>query len=231
MLNAEELQQLDGLLQDYVESSVGVRLLGPTLKDTYTYSEGRPDQGRFVAAFLDLQLGSALLTCDFFGPHGIHQSLAGMRRGHCRSPLSSAAEFTTTLHWHHALSGFILRYRSLWDKIMGCLVLMYQPRSYEKFLKADSRKKKFRRLASEFQAGAIDIVSIIDGQISRFDDIFRTPEAHGAGSIRKWTLSSEPAFETPQVDLVAYWNLFGETMERMAASIRSGAQMRKLRTQ
>jgi hypothetical protein len=65
-----------------------------------------------------------------------------------------------------------------------------------------------------------------DCQITRFDDVFRTPEAHGAGSVRKWVLSGQSAFDTPQVDLVAYWNLLGLTMDQIAAGIRNDVKRR-----
>lgn len=218
-----DLEHIDKLLRDYVEAEVEVGLYGPSLSNVGQVYKQREDKGRYIAAFLDLQLGSALLACDFFCADGVHCSICGRSSRQKRSPFESmsVSEFGDTFRWYNRLNSFTLRYRSQWDKIMGCLVLMYHSQSYASFIKAKSRKKKYRKIAeNDFPSDAIDIVNIIEHQISRFDEAFRTPEAHGSGSIRKWVFSSQPAFDCKQIDLIVYWDLLQHTLDKIAAYMK-----------
>ena len=67
------------------------------------------------------------------------------------------------------------------------------------------RKKIFRRIAIRFW----DHVSIdsLTEFLDKFDDSFRTAEAHGTGVLRKSSFTMETLDKNPQLDLLGYWNV------------------------
>jgi hypothetical protein len=118
---------------------------------------------------------------------------------------------------HQASSSYILRYRSLWDKIMGFLVLFFVPEDYDDFVSARSRKKAFRKIVENDQFIAEKMNTILNqpyikvlDEIERFDGIYRTPEAHGTGALRKWSLSMQSMIDNPSGDLIGYWNIINQ---------------------
>jgi hypothetical protein len=46
----------------------------------------------------------------------------------------------------------------------------------------------------------------LEGLITRFDNTFRTSEAHGTGRLRKYSLSMESMVDNPQIELIGFWN-------------------------
>lgn len=82
------------------------------------------------------------------------------------------------------LNTFIIRYRSLWDKIFGLYVLIYNPEDYQNFLRAKSRKKYFKSnyLDKDFIPQK---VKDYFQHLSLFDEKYRTAEVHGSGTTRK----------------------------------------------
>ena len=95
---------------------------------------------------------------------------------------------------------------------MGFLILYFAPEEYESFANSKSKKKSFRRIAAEIDALPQDYVNKILDFIEKFDNTFRTPEAHGTGSVRKWSLTMESFKDNPLIDLIGYWNIVNHTM-------------------
>lgn len=91
---------------------------------------------------------------------------------------------------HQAYSCFILRYRALWDKLMGFLVLLFKPNEYERFTKAKSRKNCFIKIAKEINCISEIFLLQIENILKDVDEKFRTQEAHGTGSLRNYTFST-----------------------------------------
>ena len=87
------------------------------------------------------------------------------------------------VHFVTEAIGFVLRYRALWDKIMGLLVVLLVPDRYEAFVKADSLKREFLKVVGPTLA--LDVVENSIAMVQEFDDDFRTAEAHGSGRLRK----------------------------------------------
>jgi hypothetical protein len=130
------------------------------------------------------------------------------------SILDSDLEFFARIDFHRVCSSFILRYRALWDKIMGFLVLTFIPQKYKDYENAKSRKRTFKKIVNTliesdtekhrvFNIFAEEIIPILEG----FDNVYRTPEAHGTGVLRKWSFSNLSFQDDPSFDLILdYWN-------------------------
>jgi hypothetical protein len=91
---------------------------------------------------------------------------------------------------HNSCVDFILRYRALWDKIMGILVFVYLNSEYDKQWSSSSgkksRRKKFKTL---FENHIIwEKVETYYEALEKFDNEYRTPEAHYQGKARKETI-------------------------------------------
>jgi hypothetical protein len=119
------------------------------------------------------------------------------------------------------MSSFVLRYRALWDKVLGLLVLLTAPRDYDRFASAKSRKKSFKRIVETSVPALQPIVGLLV-ELQRFDDHFRTAEAHGSGTLRKWTFSMHPLHQTPLVDLVGFWNLLNTLIGHLGTAFDLG---------
>ena len=58
------------------------------------------------------------------------------------------------------------------------------------------------------------MVELID-----MSDQVRTPEAHGSGSLRKWSLANLPIDRSRDFALINHWNVVNEFMQALRATI------------
>lgn len=128
------------------------------------------------------------------------------------SILDSNAKFFGKMDIHRFASAFILRYRAIWDKIMGFLLLLFSPEDYGGFSNSKSKKKAFRTAASKVRDIPDEFVTDLLLALEKFDNVFRTPEAHGTGAFRKWSLTMEGFEGNPMLDLIGYWNFLNQSL-------------------
>ena len=57
------------------------------------------------------------------------------------------------------------------------------------------------------------------GKIVEMVDVIRTPEAHGAGFLRKWTLANLPIDRSRDFSLINHWNNGNEFMQALRSTI------------
>ena len=57
------------------------------------------------------------------------------------------------------------------------------------------------------------------GDVIGMVDYIRTPEAHGTGSLRKWTLANIPLDKSRDFSLINHWNIANEFMHALRATI------------
>lgn len=133
---------------------------------------------------------------------------------------------------------------------MGLLVLINSPNEYEKYCKAKSRKKKFQSVSSEWvdfptelqesllqtlqqfpfydelkgkSIFPVPFVDILLTFIDQLDNKYRTAEAHGTGSIRKWSLSMLPGEESQDFGLFNHWNIANSMIQGLRKSFVNGS--------
>jgi hypothetical protein len=166
-------------------------------------------------SYFDIVINIVLLYCDLDDCMLIWNKNFSTKKPRDGSILDSIDIFSGKMNIHRFQSSFIFRYRATWDKIMGFLILLFSPGYYEIFLKAGSRKKSFKAITENHLDKwqyLSKIVKIIDGSLTRFDDKYRTPEAHYAGRLRKWSFLTLPWKEDPTFELYGYSNLLNHVM-------------------
>lgn len=191
-----------------------------SLIDVYDVLASREDRQQIITALLDLVVSHCMLRLDVRDALSIWKEFFGEGGLASGSILDSAMAFSLRMHIHRFNSSFVFRYRALWDKLMGVYVLIFEPRSYDGFQRAKSKKRVFSKLSSRpgsqlsaFAQGILDL-------LTTFDDNYRTPEAHHTGKIRKWTLIIEPYEESPQHELNMFWRYLDGALERLGDIFR-----------
>jgi hypothetical protein len=203
----------------YAKARTGFHLNHISLAAAYDFCQAREDGGRIFAAVLDVYVNFLLLFCD--------QIAAAMARSNAPastlrpqvSALESSEIFNARMDLHRYNSSFVLRYRALWDKLMGLLILIYVPHQYERFIAAKSRKKKFKDIS--VQANTLDskLADALLQLIERFDNEFRTPEAHGTGALRKWSFVVTELSQDRSLHLLGYWNAINDVVSRFGKTL------------
>ena len=164
---------------------------------------------KIFASVFDINLNFLFLDIDFLTYSSKYEHFFGNRKIENFSILNNQFDFFASLDILNSCSNFIIRYRSIWDKLMGLIVLLKDPNNYEIYRRAKSRKAKFVQLMNGKDLNGIKINNI-KNNLEKFDNTFRTPEVHGTGAIRKWILNPKKYidfndFNSPII-LAEYWN-------------------------
>ncbi|MBW8865388.1 MAG: hypothetical protein JF609_10820 [Verrucomicrobia bacterium] len=203
----KEVEQFSQLLQSYFQSQTKLTSGHISLVKAFELFQKNPQGGRLFSALLDLEINLNLLFVElsqFGGEWNQHHTSKVFEGG--GSILDSKERFFSKMKSHQHSSSYILRYRAIWDKLMGFLILFYLPENYDEFRRSKSRKRKFVQLAKKSPFLGDELADHVSKLIEDFDHRFRTPEAHGTGSLRKWSLSIENPAATPQSELIVCWN-------------------------
>lgn len=177
-----------------------------SLVPAYEQLHSRRDGGRIFTALLDLHISFILTYDDVVEIANIWNNNFSKGKLEKGSILDNEHKFIGKILIHRYFTSFVLRYRALWDKIMGLLILFFLPDKYDKFISADHRRKKFNILAKEITVLNEELILQINQTINEFDNKFRTSEAHGTGVLRKWTFLMESMDENPQIEIIKFWN-------------------------
>ncbi|MBB5543352.1 hypothetical protein A8H39_10770 [Paraburkholderia fungorum] len=202
----EEVVRFEELLDKYM---VARSIFAPShisLASAFDQLQTRPDGMRVFTALFDIQINFFLLFLDSHSVGVTWTEVFAKGKLEGGSILDSEAKFFGKMDVHRFNSAYVLRYRALWDKLMGLIVLTEAPAEYESFMGARSRKKDFRRIAEKHQIANAEFLDSLEGLITRFDNTFRTSEAHGTGRLRKYSLSMESMVDNPQIELIGFWN-------------------------
>lgn len=211
----EEVQRFEELLHAYEKARHQTALEHVSLVSLFDALHGHPDGGRIFTAFLDIKINFSLLYGDVHSIGATWNQNFSKGKLEGGSVLDSLEKFSGKMDIHRFSSAFILRYRALWDKIIGFLILVYAPKHYDTYRRAKSRRKRFLSLASDIsEIGAANAAAICEN-LERFDQTFRTPEMHGTGALRKWSFLMESMDKNPQIELIGFWNYMNQTISSM----------------
>lgn len=219
--NRQEVERFESLVDAYVKERAQFPLKHLSLVVAYDYCQLRADGGKLFAAVLDVFINFLLLYCDTNAVGSTWNRYFAKGRLQGGSVLDSEAKFFGKMDVHRYNSSFVLRYRALWDKIMGLLILMYAPEKYDEFFSSRSRKRIFFKISKGSKILAEETAEYLKGMLERFDNEFRTPEAHGTGALRKWSFTMEPMNENPSIKLIGHWNILIEIMALLGKSFQS----------
>jgi hypothetical protein len=186
----EEARKFDELLVEYSKKHAIEHPSYLSLENCWERIQKLDNAGQIFTSVFDIKLSLVLLNYDIVE---ISDSEFKTREGAdgkvtiFNQPINS---FFARVNLHRSANAYILRYRAVFDKLMGLMVLIYSPKNYKKFLCAASRKKEFKIIASNYpKIFPIESISNLFKSISMFDDFYRTPEAHYSGKLRKYTFS------------------------------------------
>lgn len=219
--NRQEIEKFENFLEQYITKKAQVYPSHISLVNAYDLLQTRKDGGRIFMALFDLQLTFMLLSCD------MHNVLATWNKNFSKGKLEggtildSRDKFFGKMEMHRFNSSFVLRYRALWDKIMGFLVLYFKPDEYDKFYKGPSRKKRFKKIAKEIPIITDGFINDIEEIITKFDNMFRTSEAHGSGVLRKWSFTMDLMIDNPLSELVSHDGIANQIMIKIGKLFRS----------
>lgn len=161
--------------------------------------------GRLFAALADLRISFALLECDQVAlGRLINRVIALETSGLDQSTEQQAFDIRMEIQAHG--NSFTLRCRSLWDKLMGILVLHFCPQDYDRFISSKSKKAAFRKIMANVSALPDGFIDSVERFMQGFDDRIRTGEAHGTGSLRKSSFTWARYEEGLALGLYHYWN-------------------------
>lgn len=208
----EDVERFETLMVQYSEARSQTALNHIPLLRAWDQLHHRDDGGRVFTALLDIYLNLHMVHLDLtsLGRTWNSNFSKGLLEG--GSVLDSNAKFFGKMDIHRFASAIILRYRAMWDKIMGFLLLLFSPEDYEGFSKSKSKKKAFRTAAAKVGDIPDEFVTGLLAALKKFDDAFRTPEAHGTGALRKWSLTMEGFEGNPMLDLIGHWNFLNQTL-------------------
>ncbi len=207
--NRQEVESFEARLDEYVLAVTGLVVPNIRLVNAYDKLQERDDGGRVFTALLDVQINYRALFCD-------HARLIYLQH-ECNkldgeSVLSSTRAFFAKMDLQRLSTCYVLRYRALFAKVMGLTILVASPAEYDKFCKAKSRKSSFVKIVSGLPQIKLGFAERISDLLTDFDNTFRTPEAHGTGSLRKWTFLMEPHWNNPQLKLRRFWNTLNQVL-------------------
>lgn len=203
----EEVARFEGLAYSYATRRAQFPLRHIPLTAAYDYCQTREDGGKLFAALLDIFVSFLLLYCDSHEVGSTWNEYFSKGKLEGGSILDSEQKFFGKMDIHRYNTAFVLRYRALWDKLMGLLVMVFVPSRYEEFRRSKSRRRSFRKLSSEVTGLPKIVVDQLEAILEGFDNKFRTPEIHGTGALRKWSFQMESMANNPSVELIGYWNV------------------------
>jgi len=202
----EEVIRFEQLLDDYSSNHAQLSLRHVSLIEAYDRLINRKDGARLFYALLDIQINIVLLFLDTHAVGAIWNASFSKGKLEGGSVLESEDKFFGKMDIHRFNSSYVLRYRAIWDKIMGLIILIYSPGEYERFSGSSSKKKTFEKIANTHGFLDADTVLGLKNLLTEFDDKFRTAEAHGTGSLRKYSFLMESLADNPQIELIGFWN-------------------------
>ena len=128
--NREEAMKFQKRLDSYVRSRDQEPIWHFSLETAYDICRIRWN-ARIFSALVDLRINSMLVSCDLFET----RRLWGELDQKVSAPQYHEEDYIFVVHMqiHHLLSGVVLRYRALWDKLFELLLLFpfQSPRSNE----------------------------------------------------------------------------------------------------
>jgi hypothetical protein len=219
-----EVEQFEQMSYAYAEARANFAIKHLSLVEAFDFCQQREGGGKVFAATLDIFINFVILWCDTIAAGAVWNEKFSKGRLEGGSVLESHEKFFGKMDMHRHNTAFIFRYRALWDKIMGVLIMIHAPERYEVFVSAKSRRRAFIKYSEGVAALPKDAVIHITSMLEGFDNEFRTPETHGTGALRKWSFTMAPMNEVPSGKLMNFWNVALDGMITLSGSLGQAIQ-------
>ncbi|WP_157661280.1 hypothetical protein [Burkholderia ubonensis] len=217
-----EIERIDKFLMEYSIEHLNVNIFHISLTKAYEYLNNDVHRGKIIASLLDIQATYLHLHIDNNLSMRAWQS--GFRSLDSATPLRAETYewFKYQIHSLRSLNAFVLRYRSIWDKILSLLILIHAPQAYEGFQGAKSRKRAFKKIYDKNPfLPTLDMDNLLS-HIERFDNSYRTAEAHGTGVLRKKLLVDPPGEADPHLPMTIQMNFLVRFIADLSEAIFEG---------
>ncbi len=170
--------------------------------------------GRVFAALLDLRLAVSALEVE------LSELARDVNQEARREKDKEPPDIESRLQLFRTNSSYILRMRSILDKIMAFVVLTAHPDKFEAFRRKRSRRRAFASLAGESPPGLQRLASYVSDFAMSLDERYRTSEAHGFGSVRLWVFGELDGSDGPQSEMFSAWNGLLPLLQEIAVAMR-----------
>jgi hypothetical protein len=200
--NSEETIRFERLLDEYRQRRGLHAYRHLPLAQAHKVLVEHPEGGKLFVSLFDIQLSRTFLNEDLNTISDVLNRDIRERRSSELSILADADFFAERVDFHRACTNFVLRYRALWDKAMGALILLLCSKEYEQFCDAPSRLKTFGNIMRRTNALSEGECQKIKKCVMDFNNRFRTDEAHGSGVLRKWSLVVQDGEDNPIEDFL-----------------------------
>lgn len=145
--SVQEAATFEAFLERYTRSVTETSIVpDKLLSNLYTHCAAEGDLRLFYVV-LDLEIIRVFLLSDARTPGGLWNQTLSVDYTD-KTILNDFATFRARMAILDSFNSMALRLRACWDKYMGILVLLHETDKYEVYLKASSRKRKFKNLAA-----------------------------------------------------------------------------------
>lgn len=203
----EQVIQFEALADSYSRNKILIPLKHLSLVNAYDYCQTRTDGNKLFPSILDIYINFILLWKDHMSIYQVWGDGSDGGALDSGSVLDSEAKFFRKMELHNCYSVFVFRYRALWDKLMGAVVLYFFPDKYEDFSRAKSRRRAFKKIILASNLPFNEFISFLDSHLDNFDNSYRTAEAHGTGTLRKRSFDAQPIEKSLFLELTQPWNV------------------------
>ena len=223
--NKDDAARFDRVLRKHQEAVGAPPLNHLSLEAVHQALIHNGNGGQIFSFALEIQIQFAFLNCDLcrimdlVGEENLEK--VDPQYGH------SDEFFVHRVGVHQANSNFVFRYRAIWDKIMCISILLLVPDEFQRFMSARSRKRSFGKVLNRMGMSNSTLLRLIEDSLTEFDQRYRTGEAHGSGTTRKWSYSADLGMGSPQADMHWAWNdlngviaELGNLFRQMASAVR-----------
>ncbi|NRQ43809.1 hypothetical protein HRH59_14740 [Rheinheimera sp. YQF-2] len=191
-----EIQEFEIDLEEFQKREGGPPFHWLKLSDLWCEDSPTDHDKRIFACVLDLRLNVSCLEVN----------LSKIVESANNSNLDTKENIYEAFRCFELNTSYITRYRSIFDKIMGLLVLIIRPEMYDSFSVAKKKKNKFVNIMSLIDDDHKHFATKLSESIALFDNKYRTAEVHGSGSVRKWNFEMIYGPSGNQADMFWSWN-------------------------
>ena len=197
------------LFEEYFDKYLSVRTQSPieriSLTEAYDRLQTRKDGGRIFSALLDIHVNFLFLYLDVHSVGATWDQLLAKGKLEGGSLFDSKTRFYGKMEIHRFTTAYVLRYRALWDKLLGLMVLLFVPDEYEAFTNAKSKRLRFQKLAEKHQIAEEQFLKKLNDMLTSFDNAFPI-ERQGEEAFSDYSIVIESLDHNPQIELMKFWN-------------------------
>lgn len=192
-----------------------------SLPDAFSKCQHLSQGAQLFAAIFDIYVNACLLWIDTWELGRTANAEIRLKKSNL-SVLENPELFKLRMNEQRYANSFVFRYRAIWDKVMGLLVLLAEPSRYENYVGSKSRKAAFKKISDSSEAFPQDFAESLSKILTSFDNEFRTPEAHGTGRLRKFTFALGDPIDRPTMELsLRYWNILNEVLHQLGSIVEN----------